>query len=82
MKWYPIPERNTADPGKARELVNQSISDIQCLMNFIGCEETEMRVYYEQMLDNIANQLGKALDLMNGAPSGKKRYEYQAVIRV
>jgi len=81
MKWYPIPERNTADTGKARELVNQSISDVQCLMNFIGCEETEMRVYYEQMLDNIANQLGKALDLMNGAPSGRKRYEYQHVIR-
>jgi len=64
MKWYPIPERNTADPGKAGELVNQSISDVQCLMNFIGCEETEMRVCYEQMLDNIANQLGKALDMM------------------
>ena len=82
MKWYPIPGINTADTGKARELVNQSISDVQCLMNFIGCEETEMRVYYEQMLDNIANQLGKALDMMKTAPSGKKRYEYQAVIRV
>jgi len=44
MKWYPITGINTPDSHKASELVNQSITDIVCLMNFIGCEETEKEI--------------------------------------
>ncbi len=54
--------------SKAKELVNQSITDIQCLINYMVCENQDMQGHCEEMIENIANQLGKALDLMDTGP--------------
>ncbi len=52
----------------AKELVDQSITDLICLLNYMVCENRDMQGHCEEMIDNVANQLAKAIDVMNSAP--------------
>lgn len=45
-----------------KELIDQSISDVQLLLNLMVCEDQEDHEICEEILNNIADRLGKALD--------------------
>lgn len=48
----------------AKELMDQSISDIRSVLICMVCESEEMQAHCEEMLSNVSDQIGKALDLM------------------
>ena len=50
----------------ASTYVDQSISDVQLLLNMMVCEDQENQKICEEILHNIADRLGKALFIMRG----------------
>ena len=46
-----------------KDLIDQSISDVQLLLNMMVCEDETDQKICEEILNNIADRLGKALDM-------------------
>ena len=58
-----------------KELIDQSISDVQLLLNFMVCEDQTDQVICEEILNNIADRLGKALDKISESERRKPMNE-------